>query len=47
MWYKIFYIVGWIFLGLFFLSSLTTINIIYILISLVCFILSIKKYKND
>lgn len=45
--YNILYVLGLIFMTLFFISSLSSINIVYILISLLFFILSGKCYKNE
>ena len=45
--YKIWYILGLMFMGLFFLSTLTTPSLIMLLLSLVSFILYAKNYKNE
>lgn len=42
--YKFWYVIGLIFMGIFFITS--TATYIYILLSLVCFIISAKQYKN-
>lgn len=44
--YKIFYILGLMFMTLFFLSTLSTGTPLYILISLICFLISVKYYKE-
>ena len=44
--YKIFYILGLMFMGLFFLSTLFTGTPLYVLISLICFLISAKYYKE-
>lgn len=44
--YKIWYILGLLFIGLFFLSTLTTPSLIMLLLSLVSFIISAKYYKE-
>jgi hypothetical protein len=44
--YKIFYILGLMFMGLFFLSALSTGTPLYVLISLICFLISAKYYKE-
>lgn len=44
--YKIFYILGLMFMGLFFLSTLSTGTLLYVLISLICFLISAKYYKE-
>lgn len=44
--YKIFYILGLMFMGLFFLSTLSTGTSLYVLISLICFLISAKYYKE-
>jgi hypothetical protein len=44
--YKIFYILGLMFMALFFLSTLSTGTPLYILISLICFLISAKYYKE-
>lgn len=44
--YKIFYILGLLFMGLFFLSTLSTGTPLYVLISLICFLISAKYYKE-
>lgn len=44
--YKIFYILGLMFMGLFFLSILSTGTPLYVLISLICFLISAKYYKE-
>ena len=46
--YKIFYILGLMFMGLFFLSTLSTGTPLYVLISLICFLISQNIIKiND
>jgi hypothetical protein len=45
--YKIWYALGIIFMALFALSSLYTINVFYILLSLVSFIISATYYEDD
>lgn len=45
--YKIFYILGLMFMGLFFLSTLSTGTPLYVLISLICFLISAKYYKEQ
>lgn len=45
--YKTFYILGLMFMGLFFLSTLSTGTPLYVLISLIiCFLISAKYYKE-
>lgn len=44
--YKIFYILGLMFMGLFFLSTLSTGTPLHVLISLICFLISAKYYKE-
>lgn len=44
--YKIFYILGLIFMTLFFLSTLNSVTPLYVLISLICFLISAKYYKE-
>lgn len=44
--YKIFYILGLMFMGLCFLSTLSTGTPLYVLISLICFLISAKYYKE-
>lgn len=44
--YKIFYILGLMFMGLFFFSTLSTGTPLYVLISLICFLISAKYYKE-
>lgn len=44
--YKIFYILGLMFMELFFLSTLSTGTPLYVLISLICFLISAKYYKE-
>lgn len=44
--YKIFYILGLMLMALFFLSTLSTGTPLYILISLICFLISAKYYKE-
>ena len=44
--YKIFYILGLMFMGLFFLSTLSTGTPLCVLISLICFLISAKYYKE-
>lgn len=44
--YKIFYILGLMFMGLFFLSTLSTGTPLYVLISLICFLIIAKYYKE-
>lgn len=45
--YKIFYILGLMFMALFFLSTLNSAVPLYALLSLVSFIISGKYYKED
>lgn len=45
--YKFWYILGLVFMGLFFLSSIETLHVMYILLSLVCFIISGKYYEKE
>ena len=45
--YKIFYILGLMFMTLFFLSTLNSVTPIYALLSLVSFIISAKYYKEN
>lgn len=46
--YKFWYVIGLIFIALFFLKSISTIcPIMYILLSLVCFIISGKYYEKE
>lgn len=44
--YKIFYILGLVFMGLFFLSTLNSVVPLYALLSLISFIISAKYYKE-
>ena len=44
--YKIFYILGLMFMRLFFLSTLSTGTPLYVLISLICFLINAKYYKE-
>lgn len=44
--YKIFYILGLMFMGLFFPSTLSTGTPLYVLIILICFLISAKYYKE-
>lgn len=45
--YKIWYILGLMFMGLFFYSLLTVPSLIMLLLSLTCFILSAKYFKDE
>lgn len=45
--YKIFYILGLMFMTLFFLSTLNLVTPIYALLSLVSFIISGRYYKEN
>lgn len=45
--YKFWYVIGLIFIALFFLKSISTICPMYILLSLVCFIISGKYYEKE
>lgn len=45
--YKIFYILGLMFMALFFLSALNSATPIYALLSLVSFIISGRYYKEN
>ncbi len=45
--YKVWYALGLIFMGLFALSSLYTINVFYVLLSLISFIMSATHYEED
>ena len=45
--YKIFYILGLMFMALFFLSTLNSVTPIYVLLSLVFFIISANYYKEN
>ena len=45
--YKIFYILGLMFMALFFLGTLNSVTPIYALISLVSFIISGRYYKEN
>lgn len=45
--YKIFYALGLAFMGLFFLSTLSSGTPLYILLSLICFLISAKYYHED
>lgn len=44
---KIFYILGLMFMALFFLSTLNSVTPLYALLSLVSFIISAKYYKEN
>lgn len=44
--YKFWYVIGLIFMGIFFITSTKVLQPIYILLSLVCFIISAKQYEN-
>lgn len=44
--YKLWYILGLMFMGLFFLSTLTNPSLLMLLLSLVSFITSAKYYKE-
>lgn len=46
--YKIWYVLGLMFMGIFFLGSMSTgLQPIYILLSLICFLISGKYYKDS
>lgn len=45
--YKVFYILGLAFMGLFFLSTLSSGTPLYILFSLICFLISAKYYPEE
>ncbi len=44
--YKFWYVIGLIFMGIFLITSTKVLQPIYILLSLVCFIISAKQYEN-
>lgn len=45
--YKIFYILGLVFMGLFFLSTLNSVIPLYALLSLISFIISGRYYNEN
>lgn len=45
-WYKVWYVLGLMFMGIFFLSTLTVPSLMILLLSVVCFILCAKYYKE-